>query len=226
VDYSSNGRAAPLSRKKFECELIERSAKEKTIKAKEVLRARMRLVRQAASKILGKRQAQLIAANFSNALEHGLRIDSDSVVSGYWPISGEIDIRNLMDQLIEKSVKICLPVTCGPGAPMIFRSWKTGDKLRLGQYGVQQPEQIKMKLEPDTVIVPLLAFDRFGNRLGYGGGYYDSTISFLRQKREILAIGVAFDCQEVSSVPSNERDERLDWVITEKRVIRIGLDQR
>jgi len=83
-----------------------------------------------------------------------------------------------------------------------------------------------MKLEPDIVIVPLLAFDRFGNRLGYGGGYYDSTISFLRQKREILAIWVAFDCQEVSSVPCNERDERLDWVITEKRVIRIGLDQR
>ncbi|MEK9692870.1 MAG: hypothetical protein VW235_08045, partial [Rhodospirillaceae bacterium] len=79
--------------------MIERSAKEKTIKAKEALRARMRLVRQAASKILGKRQAQLIAANFSNALEHGLRLDSDSVVAGYWPISGEIDIRKLMDQL-------------------------------------------------------------------------------------------------------------------------------
>ena len=186
----------------------------------------MRLVREAESKILGKSQDQLIAATFFNAIEYGLKIDSDSIVSGYWPISGEIDIRNLMDQLIEKSVKICLPVTGKPGAPMIFRSWKTGDKLQLGQYGVQQPEQIKMKLEPDTVIVPLLAFDRFGNRLGYGGGYYDSTISFLRQKREILAIGVAFDCQEVSSVPSNEQDERLDWVITEKRVIRTGLDQR
>ena len=186
----------------------------------------MRLVREAASNILGKSQDQLIAATFFKAIEHGLKIESDSIVSGYWPISGEIDIRNLMGQLIEKSVSVCLPVTVRPGAPMIFRSWKISDKLLPGQYGVQQPEVTRTKLEPDTVIVPLLAFDSLGNRLGYGRGYYDSTISSLRQKRKILTIGVAFDCQEVSSVPFNDRDERLDWVITEKRVIRIGLDQR
>ena len=186
----------------------------------------MRLVREAESNMLGKSQDQLIAGTFFDAIEHGLKIGSGSIVSGYWPISGEIDIRNLMGQLIEKSVSVCLPITVRPGAPMIFRSWKVRDKLLPGQYGVQQPEVTKTKLEPDTVIVPLLAFDSLGNRLGYGGGFYDSTISFLRQKREILTIGVAFDCQEVSLVPTNKRDERLDWVITEKRVIRIGLDQR
>ena len=186
----------------------------------------MRLLREAQSNMLGKSQDQLISGTFFNAIEHGLKIGTDSIVSGYWPISGEIDIRNLMGQLVEKSVSVCLPVTIRPGAPMIFRSWKISDKLLPGQHGVQQPEMTKTKLEPDTVIVPLLAFDSLGNRLGYGGGYYDSTISFLRQKREILAIGVAFDCQEVGLVPTNERDERLDWVITEKRVIRIGLDQR
>ena len=186
----------------------------------------MRLVREAESNMLGKSQDQLSSGTFFNAMEHGLKIGSDSIVSGYWPISGEIDIRNLMGQLIEKSVSVCLPVTVRPGAPMIFRSWKISDKLLPGQYGVQQPEITRTKLEPDTVIVPLLAFDSLGNRLGYGRGYYDSTISSLRQKRKILTIGVAFDCQEVSSVPFNDRDERLDWVITEKRVIRIGLDQR
>ena len=199
---------------------------EEIIRAKEALRVRMRLVREAASNILGKSQDQLIAATFFKAIEHGLKIESDSIVSGYWPISGEIDIRNLMSQLIEKSFTVCLPVAARPGVPMIFRSWKIDDKLLPGQYGVQQPERTKKRLEPDTVIVPLLAFDSLGNRLGYGRGYYDSTISFLRQKRKILTMGVAFDCQEVSSVPSNNRDERLDWVITEKRVIQIGLDQR
>ena len=88
-------------------------------------------------------------------------------------------------------------------------------------WGIREPKPEAPEVEPDILLVPLLAFDRAGNRIGYGAGYYDMTIARLRARKPITAIGIAFAIQEVPAVPATERDERLDLVLTENEVIEI-----
>lgn len=114
-----------------------------------------------------------------------------------------------------------LPALVGRDRPMEFRRWHAGDTLVPGQLGTNQPAKEAPVVEPSVLLVPLLAFDRAGYRLGYGGGYYDRTLAALRAGREVVAFGVAFAGQEVDHVPHDETDQRLDWVITEQGAIRI-----
>ena len=102
----------------------------------------------------------------------------------------------------------------GKQAPLAFRAWAPGDPMAATVWGIREPEPTRPLLVPDILLVPLLAFDGDGWRLGYGGGYYDRTLRALRRIKPIVAIGLAFDSQQVDAVPHLDYDERLDWVLT------------
>jgi 5-formyltetrahydrofolate cyclo-ligase len=144
-------------------------------------------------------------------------IDTPAVVSGFWPIKEEIDIRPLMIELSNEGCQLALPVVQGKGKPLIFRAWRPGDPLEAGVFGTLQPSAKREVMEPDALIVPLLACDEEGWRLGYGGGFYDRTLAGLRSKKTITAVGVGFNDQLVPQVPHGPSDQRLDWLLTDKR---------
>jgi len=147
---------------------------------------------------------------------HGLGfLDSRfETVAGFSPIGAEIDPRPLLDRLAREGVGLCLPVLQAKGEALRFRRWQAGDPLRDGVWGIAEPLPTAPETEPDVMLVPLLAFDAAGRRLGYGGGYYDRTLRALRARRTLAAVGLAFDEQEVDAVPGLDYDERLDWVLT------------
>ncbi len=100
---------------------------------------------------------------------------------------------------------------------MSFREWVPGSTLERGKFGVHEPGESQPALQPAIVLVPLLAFDRNGNRLGYGAGYYDASLRDLRRSHRIVAIGIAFDEQEFADIPREPQDERLDMILTPSR---------
>ena len=150
-----------------------------------------------------------------------LQLPEGAVVSGYWPMGSEIDVRPLMHRLADAGHALCLPVVAARGAPLAFRRWRPGDALVGAGFGTSEPEPSADEVEPDVFLVPLLAFDRQGRRLGYGGGFYDRTLSAARRARHVIAAGVAYAAQEVALVPAGPADELLDVVVTETGLIRI-----
>lgn len=135
-------------------------------------------------------------------------------VSGFLAIGDEIDPAPLLDRLGRLGWQVALPVMMGKALPLEFRVWKPGAPLVARMWGIREPGPEAPVAEPDVLLVPLLAFDRRGYRLGYGGGYYDRTLRNLRQRRNVVAVGLAFGFQEVDAVPHLDYDERLDWVLT------------
>ena len=143
-----------------------------------------------------------------------------AVVSGFAPLADEFRLWPLLRRLAGERVPLALPVIDGKGKPLLFRAWQPGDTTAPGVWGIAEPTADKARLEPDVVLVPLLAFDREGWRLGYGGGFYDRTLRGLRARKPIVAVGIAFDQQRVDAVPHLDYDERLDWVLTPSGPIR------
>ena len=115
--------------------------------------------------------------------------------------------------------KLALPVVVARGEPLIMRDWEFGAPLKAGGWGISEPPPHAPEVLPDILLVPLLAFDRTGNRIGYGAGYFDVTITSLRAQKPVTAIGVAFAPQEIAQVPITPRDAPLDMVLTEREVI-------
>jgi 5-formyltetrahydrofolate cyclo-ligase len=174
------------------------------------MRAEMLQQRSLWSHFERRRAADAIAA-------HGLPplgFVPTAVISGFASMPEELDALPLLARLHANGYRLCLPVIQGRGRPLLFRAWVPGDDMAVGQWGIREPKPEKPVLEPDGLLVPLLAFDKHGFRLGYGGGYYDRTLKDLRSRKLIVAIGLAFDEQEVDSVPHLDYDERLDWVLT------------
>jgi 5-formyltetrahydrofolate cyclo-ligase len=115
-------------------------------------------------------------------------------------------------------------VVAKKGQPLVFRAWVPGDAMDKGVWGIPEPKPDKPVLEPDILLVPLLAFDVDGCRLGYGGGFYDRTLARLRAIKPVVAIGLAYDEQRVNAVPHLDYDQRLDWVLTPSGPIRCQHD--
>lgn len=138
-----------------------------------------------------------------------------AVVSGFWPLQGEIDIRPLLFALHARGHPIVLPVTPKRGLPLSFRLWQPGDTLVTERFGTMHPTG--EECAPNFLLVPLLAFDRHGGRLGYGAGYYDRTLPQLSPR---FTLGCGFAAQEVQDVPMGPHDVRLDAVATDREVIR------
>jgi 5-formyltetrahydrofolate cyclo-ligase len=148
-----------------------------------------------------------------------LAIVPGTIVSGFMPLKSEIDPLPLMRKLAEAGAKLALPVVAGRGKPLIMRAWQWGEPLAAGVWGLREPKPEAVEVEPDILLVPLLAFDRAGHRIGYGAGYYDRTIARLRAHGPVAAIGIAFAAQEVPAIPTTSDDARLDLVLTEREVI-------
>ena len=148
-----------------------------------------------------------------------LKIERGTIVSGFSPMKSEINPVPLLRKFADAGAQLALPAIAGRGKPLIMRAWAFGEPLASGQWGIREPVPGAPEVAPDILIVPLAAFDRAGHRIGYGAGYYDMTITALRAKKPVTAIGIAFAAQEIPAVPATERDARLDLVLTEREVI-------
>ena len=138
-----------------------------------------------------------------------------SVVAGYFAIRDEIDPRPLMETFHCDQVRLALPCVVGLDQPLIFRAWSPGDALERGAFGIHEPRPGAPEVRPSLVLVPLLAFDSCGRRLGYGAGFYDRTLAMLRAQGPVTSVGLAYQAQRLRRVPTSGHDLPLDWVITE-----------
>ena len=136
-------------------------------------------------------------------------------VAVYLPIGSEIDSRPLMGKLIDAGAKLALPCVQDDGS-MVYRAYRRGDMLEQRPFGLLEPNPEVPEVDPTLVITPLLAFDRNGNRLGYGKGHYDRALQRLRDKGRVFVCGLAFMGQEVDALPAEDHDVPLDWVMTER----------
>lgn len=150
------------------------------------------------------------------------KLPQASVVAAYWPFRSEIDPRPLMLALHARGHRIVLPVVLRKAAPLAFRLWRPGAHLVKAGLGGLVPDTGAPELDPDMLLVPLLAFDDAGYRLGYGGGFYDRTLEKLRAAGAVRAIGLAYEAQRVAAVPREATDQRLDAVLTEAGVTHFG----
>lgn len=178
--------------------------------AKQELRRTARRIRTEVSKKERHWAAERLAAYGIGFAEP----PAGAVVSGFFPIGDEIDPQPLMLRLGREGFQLALPVMDGEGAPLRFRLWTPGDPLEEKAWGIREPLPSAPEVKPAIMLVPLLAFDAAGFRLGYGGGFYDRTLAVARSQGRITAIGIAHDAQEVPAVPRLEFDQRLDWVLT------------
>ncbi len=167
-------------------------------------------------------QAPEAGAALSARLRKAVALPAGAVVSAFWPLEGEIDTRPLMRDLVSRGHVVVLPVMQGAGRPLLFRAWAPGDSLVAAEFGTREPQPDRPALVPEVLLVPLLAFDRRGYRLGYGGGFYDRTLQELRARGPRLCIGIAYAGQELPEVPHDGNDQRLDWVVTEREAIEIA----
>jgi len=150
-------------------------------------------------------------------------VPQGALVSAFWPIHDEFDPRPLMEALAARGHRLCLPVVVAKGRPLAFRAWAPGDPLEHAGFGLSVPCWDAPPAVPDFLLVPLLAFDRRGFRLGYGGGYFDRTLAALREgAKAVRALGLCFALQEVPEVPVLPHDQRLDGVATERELIRVA----
>jgi 5-formyltetrahydrofolate cyclo-ligase len=184
----------------------------------EVVKATLRL------EALPRREAlpaseRATAAEIVAEREFPLVVAPGAIVSGFTPMKSEINPLPLMRKLAAAGAQLALPVVAGQGKPLIMRAWAFGAPLAAGVWGIREPKPDAPEVAPDILLVPLLAFDRRGHRIGYGAGYYDMTIAALRARKQVTAIGIAFAAQEIDAVPNTPRDARLDLVLTEREVI-------
>jgi len=164
-------------------------------------------------------EARTAAAEAIAARPFPLPIAAGVIVSGFMPMKSEINPLPLVKKLAGQGARLALPVVAGRGKPLVMRAWTWGEPLVAGVWGIREPKPQAAEVEPDILLVPLLAFDRGGYRLGYGGGYYDLTIAQLRVRKAVVAVGLAYAAQEVPKVPTTPRDARLDLVLTEREAI-------
>lgn len=143
------------------------------------------------------------------------------VIAGYVPFGSEFDCLPILDKLKSNNRIAALP-KIQKDRSLIFCEWSDEDQLESNQYGIYEPSA-GQACTPDVILVPLLAFDQKGNRLGYGGGYYDRTLEKLRAQKEIVAVGIAYGEQAcLFSLPTEDHDQKLDWVITPQQAFYFG----
>lgn len=143
-----------------------------------------------------------------------VKIEAGQIVAGYWPMGNEFDVRYLMQDALAGGARLALPVASRTSRVMGFAPWDGKSELVKGAWGVMVPDTI-LRVDPDILLVPFLAFDRRGYRLGRGGGHYDATIQDLRAKKDILTIGVGYAAQAVLfNLPVEDHDEKMDIIIT------------
>lgn len=143
-----------------------------------------------------------------------------SIVAGYMPIRTEISPLPVMAELVEQGIRVAVPVIQGDGQALLFRAWTPQAEMISGPFGAMVPKSGDW-LQPTLLITPLLAFDRSGYRLGYGGGYYDRSFEALRAEQITTGIGFAYSAQEVPQVPTEPTDQKLDFIVTDQQTLHL-----
>ena len=139
-----------------------------------------------------------------------------SNIAGFYPFRNEINVLPLLKKLGELGSLICLPVIREDNSFLIFKKWSNNTKMVTGKYGILEPPESSENIIPDLLLVPLLAYDVSGNRIGYGGGFYDKTLQYLHSKNiDFISIGVAFKFQECDYIPSEKHDIKLNAILNE-----------
>lgn len=201
------------------------------MQTKTALRREMKTRRRQLTAAERHTAAEVVAARALSLLLPMREIRADIVVATYWPLNNELDPRPLVTSLAQAGFALALPGPARPGEQLTFHPYRSGDRLVPGPFGVQVPEISADAVRPNILLVPLLAVDGEGYRLGYGGGFYDRTLAALRRndkgngekkgnRRERLwAVGLAYDFQIIGFVPRESLDEPLDCIVTPSRVI-------
>ena len=193
---------------------------EKIEEAKAVLRTRAHAQRAAISHDARVDASKAVSSHFFN----GIVLDPGAIVAAYWPIRDEIDCQPIIVRLMDSGQPVCLPVVLGDGLPLELRLWEDGAALYPSGFGTLAPEENAPKVEPDVILMPLLGFDKHGTRLGYGGGYYDRTLSTMSKRPKL--VGLAFTAQEYPEIPREDHDVPLDAVVTEDGVRIFGAQDK
>lgn len=193
---------------------------------RKLLRARLRARRKALT--AGERIEA--AEGVASALAQLADFMVDERIAGYWAIDGELPLHVVVGQLSQRGQRYCLPRISGP-RELSFVPWRAGAQLEANRYGIPEPVCTEQDLLPpqamDIVLLPLLGFDRRGHRIGYGGGYYDASFSFLRERAEPaspLLVGIGYAAQQLDAIATEEWDVKLDYVATEKELIDCWVD--
>lgn len=172
-------------------------------------------------------QAERVAAAAAIAERAGRLIASrrPASVALYWPIGSECTTQELIDEVRAGGAEIGLPALRN-GAEMIFRRFAPNDRLITGTFGTSEPPSQSPAIRPDVVVLPVVAFDRSGARLGYGRGYYDRAINAMRKAgQQPELVGIAFSVQEVETIPIEPHDVRLDWLVSETELLALQTDK-
>lgn len=169
-----------------------------------------------------RREGTTAGARLADAFDDAVEIPPSTVVSAYWPMGDELDVLPLITRLAGRGVPVCLPVVVAKDTPLIFRAWTPETALVPAGFGTSVPPPDAVERVPTLLLVPLLAWDRAGYRLGYGGGFYDRTLDLLRRSGAPTALGVAYSAQEVECVPRDANDQPLDGLLTEVGLIRFN----
>ena len=140
------------------------------------------------------------------------------IIGGYYPVNFEVDDLELLKKFEKNKFHISLPVI-EKNFQINFYKWSFSDILKVNKYGIPEPETTNI-VYPDILLIPLLAFDKNLNRLGYGGGYYDRLIEKLSKKKNIIKIGLALSIQKIDKVPINVFDQKLDYIVTNKNILK------
>lgn len=147
-------------------------------------------------------------------------LQEHEIIAGYCPKDRELDVTMLLDTLLERGFKVVLPVVEKGSRLLKFVAWDHQTPLVTGVFSIAQPQvdENTQYLEPDVFLIPMLAFDRIGGRLGFGGGYYDTTLAHYRAQKKILSVGIAYAEQAcLFNLPAEEHDMKMDWVITQQQ---------
>ena len=139
---------------------------------------------------------------------------SGKIIGGYYPFNYEIDTLEILEKLEKRNYIISLP-KIKKNKQMNFFAWSTKDPLGINDYGIPEPISEKI-LYPNILLVPLVAFDNYLNRIGYGGGFYDRYIKKIKKKKKIITIGLAYYFQKIKKIPINKHDLKLDIIVTNR----------
>ncbi len=177
------------------------------------------LIRKKILKIRKKKFNQNVSINF-NIVKKILKKQGrgKKIIGGYYPYNNELDCIEILENFEKKNYKISLP-KIKKNFLMNFYDWKSNEPLIINKFGIPEPSSDKI-IYPDILLVPLVAFDKHLNRIGYGGGFYDRYIKKIKRKKKIFLIGLAYSFQEIKKISTNKYDMKLDLIITENKILK------
>lgn len=182
------------------------------IKKKELRKFYLRKRNSLTNRKKSNSKINLKILNFFKNMEH-------KTISGYCSVNGEVDPSLSLNTLSESGHSICLPIIVDKNKKLIFKYWNKKTPMEMGKFGILVPKSDEVKT-PNYLLIPTLSFDMSKNRLGYGGGYYDRTLEYLKNKTNCFAIGLAFDEQLSQKLPTEKFDQKLDLIITQSMIVK------